>query len=277
MLSGNWSGYTGENLPMNTPNARGSTRSYSPVSIPTTSDEFYEQVKAILDETYPTRPEDSFNPGDYEFSNVDTGFGGFKNKNLKTLLGEVLKYSVGGDIDPYMRVGSASDIENVNPYTDAAFHNAYGVAKSSGGALNAIFSGNTPEFMQSIMDRAAQSAGNIYSSGNALYSGAAQENITNAAMEAGNESLSQYINSASEAFQGAANITGGLGQAEYFSPTYTQNPFFMSPMQAWSLDQTGTANAMTNITGALSSAADILGAVQSAPAPTRSRKQPEES
>jgi len=240
----------------------GSTRSYSPMSIPTTSDEFYEQVKTILDETYPIKPEDSFNPGDYEFSNVDTGFGGFNNKDLKTLLGEVLEYSVGGDIDPYMKVGSASDIENVNPYTDTAFSNAYGVADASGGALKEIFSGNTPKFMQSIMDRAAQSAGNIYSSGNALYSGAAQENITNAAMKAGNESLSQYINSASEAFQGASRITGGIGQAEYFSPTYTQNPFFMSPREAWSLDQTGTANAMTNITGALSSGANIFGALK---------------
>lgn len=244
MLSDNFSGYTGEQLGM--PNARGSTGSLRPPG-----------------GRNPADPgSDNFNPGAYRFSNVDTGFGGFSNADLKTLMGEILGYSIGGSIDPYTQVGRASDIQNVNPYTAAAFSNAQGVASSSKRALNDLFAGDTPDFVSSLMDRSVDSVMKNYSSGNALYSGAAQQTATDAAMRAGTDATSQYMNAVSGAFQGAAGIAGGLGQAEYFSPTYTQNPFFMSPMQAWSLDQTGTSNAMTNITGALSSGANIFGALK---------------
>ena len=235
-----------------------------------------------------------------ELPEVASGAGGFNNRDLRALLAGVLNNSLTATerlgYDPYMTVGKRSDVSNVNDFTDTTMTALTTALAGSGtggrmvgpggnasialeAQLVGELGGTGGAYSDSLGQRAREIAGQTYSSGNALYSGAAQQNISDAVTRALTESSTQRIGALSSGLsslagvrasfenmnirenQGIMGLMASLSQNEYFNPTYTQNPNYISPIQAWSLDQTGTANTFTNIAGMLSSGADIAGAL----------------
>lgn len=206
---------------------------------------------------------------------VDTGIGGFNNADLRNLLAEMLNYSIGGGVNPFATVIGADDITNVNPGTQRVLERLLARPSrlpgqsATTGALTSLLGGQLPSFMGSIADRAAQSAGQIYSNAGALYSGPAQQNITRAATQAVGEQTNAFLQTllggaTSFASTGAGRETSLLGSAaglaapSFFEPTVTQNPFFLSPTQAFALDQTGTYAPISAIGSGVGSLASIL-------------------
>jgi len=218
---------------------------------------------------------------------VNPGAGGFKDADLRQLLGYILNLSTQGmqtnpetgAIDPYMQVGSAADVSNVNQgATDTALSSLYAAAgqqapglAASENAYSSLLRGELPGFAQSVANTAAQAAGNIYSGSSALYSGAAQRNTSRAAEQAVRENLTPYMQTLGStmtnlygtqagAQQGMLGYAAGLAQPEYFNPSYVQNPFFLSPTQGFALDQSGETSWLSAITGGLSAGANLIGA-----------------
>ena len=189
---------------------------------------------------------------------------------------------------PYMQVGDVSDVSQINPRSQDLFQSAMGfeqlaqpgipyrpgpggvmrgrdaipyrpesAAQGAATQLRALFAGDRPSWISGMAKEAADQASSIYSSGNALYSGAAHQNITETAYKAADEAMTGHVGALGNILQRGLNVGATVSQPEYFNPTYVQDPNYISPLQAWALSQGQDTQLLSAITGGLSSAASL--------------------
>ena len=103
----------------------------------------------------------------------------------------------------------------------------------------------------------------MYSTKNALYSGAAVDTATRAASEARTNTMLPYMQTfgnmaqqSQQQGQGMLSTILGLGGAlsgqEYYSPSYVQNPNYVSPLQGYGIEQGVQTNQLQAILGGMS-------------------------
>ena len=208
--------------------------------------------------------------------------GGFKSKELEGLIASLFDDSQAAQISPYMQVGDWSDVTQINPRSQDLFQSAMGfeqaaqsadaalgldaipyrpesVAQGAATQLRTLFEGEkTPSWISGMVKEAADQAANIYSSGNALYSGAARNAITDRAYEAADKAMTGHVGALGKILQGGLNVGATVSQPEYFNPSFVQNPNFITPLQAWALSQGQDAQQMTSFLGSLSAATNSL-------------------
>lgn len=240
-------------------------------------------------------PEDQDSPGSGFPSPVD--YGPMGPAGIDGLIREMLMRSRSGRTDPFMSVGSPRDVANVNPFTNSLFRQFQGGMSN---ALSQAFGtglGNTPQeaintglmallggdMSNPITGQAfglANLAGqgavedvmNVYSSGNALYSGAAADTAARAATEARNQSLMGYMTQLGNLSQGYqqtgsqnlglfANMLGAYGAPEYYTPSYVTNPGYLSPIDYYAIQEGIDTRNFNTIMGGVSSGVNLLASI----------------
>ena len=255
----------------------------------TSADELMEGVEADVDEASSLTPK-----------------GSFYDQFIASLLGNTDPYMQVGEgsdvsnVNPYtqgfMDLLMGTPFDSNSPFTASddvkatpglidksmgeAFAQEGSQARMYQNAIQALIGGDRtnalaePAFTQADlgMRDAVNATSKMYSSKNALYSGAATDTATRAAMEARNSAILPYMQqygqmgqAAQQGGQGFLSNLLGMGGAmsgqEYFQPSYAQNPGFVSPLQAYSINEGLEAQQLQTIMGGLGAGGNVLATI----------------